>query len=69
MMPMECHKSSIELVRILADCLDRTMTVLSAKQVFCGETLPISDFHSAMQIAENNGWISFSRDHLSIKLV
>jgi len=53
---------------MLAGTIARAMPVLSAKQMFCGETLPISDFHRAMQMAERNGWIAYSRDHLSIRL-
>lgn len=68
MTPNDRYKSSIELVRILANSLHRGMPIVSAKQIFCGATLPISDFHSAMHFAENNGWICYSRDGLSIQL-
>lgn len=59
---------AVDLVRMLARRLDRAMPVVSAKQEFCGETRPISDFHDALVLAENSGLIVYSSDYLSIRL-
>lgn len=63
------HALACKLVSILAAAPEQALTIMSAKDAFCGATKPISDFHIALGYAEINGWLEQSRDHLWVKLL
>ena len=62
------HDLAIELVALLAGASNRSMSIVAAKDAFCGRTRPIRELHAAMGYAHASGWLVYSDDYLRIRL-
>jgi hypothetical protein len=62
---------AVELLRVLVAVRpseNKSVRIVAAKELFCGQTRPINEFHSALAAATARNWLSYSDDLLSLSV-
>jgi hypothetical protein len=62
---------AMELLQALAavrQSRKKSVRIVAAKDLFCGQTRPINDFHAALAAATARHWLAYTDDLLSISV-